>query len=850
MQLDVKRSNSWCVVEDKRVTPAEACAEIYRGEGVSSDFSIFQTDIPSLEQTRFKAYRDGNELLVVIGPGCRIDKLTDGDSLEIFFDPYHDHIGYFQFYFDTCGNMLETSHLPYADVHSTTFPRITLSDSKWEFEPSQNVVGVDETTPWLFARFALDGIFRNGSCCGFNITRFSHIMNESDAWNHFGGCGFQDATAFGHLYCGEIPVTVSIVHADIQGHHLHLSGGASIAEGSFYLEIFDPFGEPAMVTVAVQDGAWQATVELGQLVHGRYRLHPKSADGRSLEPESFYFDYAMPETAPRHDLCMTYDIPDNLRNNTYTPERLAAQIDQLIDCGITKLYWIDYPTFDEYPALWIWASHEEYCRESYAHGDLLTLAAEQCRQKGVEFWGIFKPFDLGFTGTYPASPASRLQAEQLGIVQDIDGRYQIAFPEIVRHQQWTMQTDPAWVREAAYPVTTLRFYSEEPLESLTAEDIVLWVSDDYESFAPYDGPMTVSCGRQDRPHYRWTPSGKQREPGTAEHWYVELSGLQLRSPLLLMEVKKDAALVNRTFMMIEAVDGAGDDVPLTLGSGSRERGLNFDAPWNWNNYTEEIVERRRRRLHGTAIVFAQRARQSTLFDPCYPEARHVWVQQTERILKSEAVGVDIRTLCHHNTCHSWLMYAFAPAVRALFRERYRRDATLTDDDYVRVRKIRGECYTEYLRDVRRSADRHGKKVAAHLEPGIEVPIEMHIRMQMEIEWKKWIAEGLIDEITLKYWTPQNRFIQEEVLPLARKAGIPVYQGERNFNTNCARAVEWAEWAAVNTYRAGLAGFNFYEVESYFILNPQGESWPVGNADSAIRRASQLVQRMREERVGT
>ena len=122
---------------------------------------------------------------------------------------------------------------------------------------------------------------------------------------------------------------------------------------------------------------------------------------------------------------------------------------------------------------------------------------------------------------------------------------------------------------------------------------------------------------------------------------------------------------------------------------------------------------------------------------------------------------------------------------------------------------------------------------------------MNIRMQMEIQWKTWIAEGLIDEITLKYWTPQNRFVLEEIMPLARKAGIPVYQGERNFNTNCARAVEWTEWMARNTHNAGLAGFNFYEVESYFVLNPQGESWPVGNADVAIRHAASVMRSCRE-----
>jgi len=841
MKLDMKKSDSWCVAEEGHRSIKAIREDIYQGKNVSDGFTLLQTDIAPIEQTRFKVYRDGGDVVIAIAPDSRIDHFDHDDDVEIFFDPYHDHVGFYQFCFAPAGNVVEFSHLPYPEAQSSAFPRVSLKSYSWESEASQNVVGVDETSCWLVARFAADGIFRNDNCCGFNIARFSGTMSEPDTWNSLSGCGFPDATGLGHLYWEAAPNVVNVTAGHLKGDRLVLAGEATVDSVTF--ELFDPYGESKPVPVTPKHGAWQVDIPLGTLIHGRYRLYPKSTDGASLEPEFFYFDYVSLDEPQRHDLCMTYDIPDNLRNNVYTPERLETQIDQLMEDGISKLYWIDYPPYEEWLAFWEWASIGKFCKESYQYGDLLNIAAEISKRKGLEFWGIFKPFDLGFSGNWGTNSGgniSKRKAEQIGVIKDINNRYEVALPEIVTNQQWTMGTNPEWVRDIVFPVTRIRFYSEEPITALTAADITLWVSEDNATFTRYTGPCTLKQGTMARPHYRWTPAGKVREQGTKKNWYLDLSGLHLGSLFVSLEIKKDASLLNQTFMLVEATDSHGDEAPVMLGGGSREKGLSFDAPWSWNNYTEQVVNRAKWSLQNLGIIFAVRKKQSTIFDPSYAQARSLWLRQAERTLKSDAVGVDIRTLCHHKTCNSWLMYAFAGTVRDTFRERFGRDIAMTNEDYTQVRIIRGEYYTDFMRDVRRLANQYGKKVAAHLEPGIEVPIEMNIRMQMQVDWKRWIAEGLIDEITLKYWTPQNKFIQEEVLPLARKANIPVYQGERNFVLNGPRAFEIAEWVAKNTYRAGLAGFNFYEVHSYYYLNPAGESWTVGNASQAIRHAADVM----------
>jgi chromosome segregation ATPase len=68
----------------------------------------------------------------------------------------------------------------------------------------------------------------------------------------------------------------------------------------------------------------------------------------------------------------------------------------------------------------------------------------------------------------------------------------------------------------------------------------------------------------------------------------------------------------------------------------------------------------------------------------------------------------------------YMMYAFAEPVREAFRAAWGREVTPSWEDSVRVRKLRGEFYTQMFRDAKRLAAAAGKRFVAHLEAGIEV----------------------------------------------------------------------------------------------------------------------------------
>src|ERR1043166_770738 len=130
MKLEIPPSNRWCVVERRRSFDQRAIrAEILRQENVCADFTLPGTPAPARDQTLFKVYSDGKQLMVAVaafesvGPTTRhsSQQVPNRNTIEIFFAPWNDQLGWFQFYFDTDGKVHTFNHLPYPEAHATSF---------------------------------------------------------------------------------------------------------------------------------------------------------------------------------------------------------------------------------------------------------------------------------------------------------------------------------------------------------------------------------------------------------------------------------------------------------------------------------------------------------------------------------------------------------------------------------------------------------------------------------------------------------------------------------------------------------------------------------------------------------
>jgi hypothetical protein len=784
MRLEIP-SDRWCVVE--RVTSCSARAiqrEMFLPDQLRSErFSLQGTPAPARDQTVFHACTDGKELLIVVAvidsaaPTTRLhqEEMPNRHSIEIFFAPWNDELGWFQFCFQPDGSVQSFNHLPYAAAHSTSMRRMEVKRFEWETE-MRHALG---RVYWLTARFDLKDVFRDGDVCGFNIARYSPPIEETSAWNHVSAVGFQDATTFGKL----------------------------------------SLRKP-----------------------------------RKGEIKSIHIRPATRKQARDFKFSITYDIPDNIGySGHYTPARIHRELSMWKSYGANRVNWIEYGPISGWPSLYspaFWqisgpwkkqflqrvADTKRYC------DDTLRAAAKSAKRLGMEIFAVFKPFDLGFN-------AAEAENDGRSCVMDVENRWKCAHPDIAAHPEFTMRAHPDWLRRAVFPIRRLSLWSEKPIESFDASQLSIWTSSDNRHFTKYRGLMRVRTEMVQRPHQRWTPAGKIVEKSRAKNWRIELSDLEIAAPFVSIQIAdKTFELTHRMFAFAEAIGADGSEAPIELATaGNRENGFTFSKTWpGWANHTEPIVDTFTWRGPELGLRFGDAENITTMFEPMFAGAREIWLKHVKQFFDAGVDGVDIRTIGHHNGNEGYLKFAFAQPVREEFRRRFRRDVEATEADYERVRHLRGEAYTQFMRDAGALAHARGKKLAAHVEWGTDVPANLHTRlqMQMKLDWQRWIRDGIVDEISLRGWGPLNRHVQRNILPLARRHGVGVHIISRCLPGGIdLRAMELCPRFVTEACAAGMAGFSLYESNDLMRLNGDGEPMPVGLVDEAVRAARGALDNM-------
>jgi len=853
MNLTLRPSNRWCVAEPRNRRSLKAIErDILLHHNVNERFTLVGTPAPARDQTLFKAYIDGENLLIAVavfdsaGPTTRIhyEPLPNRHSVEIFFAPWNDELGWFQFCFQPDGSVQTFNHIPYPEAHSTSMPLLKVSQFHWEHD----VMNVANRLYWLFAWFPRKQIFRNGHVCGFNVARTNPPIEEFSTWNHASAVGSQDATCFGKLYLQREPSSLSDIRATLEENRLLFAGEPSKGLRNLRMDLIDPLGEKSAMRTRVNGNRLFASATIGKMIPGRYRLCPVEA-GASIEPGDYSFDLMSREWPQQFRFSVLYDIPDNVQcTNYYSPERLKHELGRWKEWGIQRIYWIDYGPLSDWRSLWDQILGNQTNKNPYDDrnpsvrhvaltkkhcDDLLTPAAHWAKKHGMEFFGIFKPFDMG------ANNGNYVENDGYSCVREIEQRYGSAMPEIVSHPQYLMRRHPDWRRREVFPITRIVLYSEHPIPSFAPSKLRLWTCRDNLHYTRYRKPFRVTQGEVRRPHYRWTPAGNVAEARSVKNWRIEISGLAIQTPFVALEIEgQDFVVSHRAFAFAEAWSD-GQEAPVTLSTGgNRQDGFVLGkGKWGWANYTEAILDEYSWKGGTLGMLLREEEGPSNLLEPSFDDARKIWLDRLRAILETEADGVDVRTLGFHNTTMSHLAHAFADPVREAFRKRYGRAVEPTQEDYTRVRKLRGEAYTQFLREAKALASRHRKKLSAHLEWGVEVPVHLDIRLAMELDWRTWIGERIVDEVTLRGWQSQNSYVHRHILPLARRMNVPVHIISACLpNGIDLRAMEVSGRFVTEACAAGFSGFCLYETDNLLRMNREGYPMPLGLVDEAIRNA--------------
>jgi hypothetical protein len=542
---------------------------------------------------------------------------------------------------------------------------------------------------------------------------------------------------------------------------------------------------------------------------------------------------------------LTYDIPDNVAyTNYYTPQRLERELATAKSWGLNRIYWIEYGPLSTWPSFWNMmvgqnfsaAAVRNVARTRRQCDDTLYWAARSAKKLGLEIIAVYKPFDLGFNTEW-------CKNDGVSTAKEIENRWVCAHPDVAANQQFTMRANPVWTKRASFTIKRVCLYSTEPIARVAAGDVTIWVSADNVRYERYRKSFRVASGAIRRPHLLWTTAGKVEESENTRNWRIELSGLSIDTPFISVEIKgKTFPMRHRRFALAEAWGADGSEAPISLATtGNREKGFRFDKSWlGWANHTEPLIDEFTWSGAELGLVFKETEHASVLLEPTYKEARSVWLKHVQRILDAGVDGVEIRTIGHHNIVPSYLQLTFADPVRAEFRRRHGREVEATPADYERVRKIRGEAYTQFMRDARVLTGRLGKKLCAHVEWGAEVPphLDTRLQLQMALEWQRWIREGIVDEVSLRGWSHWNPYVHKTLLPLARKHGVGVHIITKNLPGGMdLRAVELCERAVMESCAMGFAGYNLYEADNLLRMNNEGFPMAIGNIDKAARNAA-------------
>ncbi len=236
---------------------------------------------------------------------------------------------------------------------------------------------------------------------------------------------------------------------------------------------------------------------------------------------------------------------------------------------------------------------------------------------------------------------------------------------------------------------------------------------------------------------------------------VELTDLEIDEPYVCVKPAESQtwALANTLFAMLEAEDAAGEPVVFTWGIVPRQPPPTGDeVPW-WDGgvafdaahrsliprppLIAKSALRYRIDMAEQKWIAIGRGRNEYLgghVELADPEVRQWLVGLVTDAMDKGMDGVDIRMGSHTETLDQE-NYGFHPAIVEAYRERYGIDITKQSFDRPAWRKLRGEYFDQFLREVGQAVRGRDGKVLIHLQLPDGLPVHRPMRIL------KWPGTG-------------------------------------------------------------------------------------------------------------
>ncbi|HYF00833.1 MAG TPA: hypothetical protein VEJ18_18065 [Planctomycetota bacterium] len=513
---------------------------------------------------------------------------------------------------------------------------------------------------------------------------------------------------------------------------------------------------------------------------------------------------------------LTFDFYDDVLfgEAAWTEERLREAVREYARRGVDAFHWIWYGGAQG--GMWEKGSYFEVGSDFIRRvPDPFRVVCDEAHRIGCRAYAVLKVHDLAGGMPFANYPVGGGPRPAVGLPH-LGGVGNHAHRWLREHPHVRARLHPSLIADAKEPIRAIRLWHEDDrLES--PPSLRVWASDDNATWRPVAVEPRLSVRKRRPPIYAPAPEtafGEERAFSC-----VELAGPDVREPFVCLELAAPHPIANTLAALVEVEGPAA----VTLGvvpvhrkdrPSWRDAGIAFDATYGcdlpgrgWQ--LQRSAGRFRVALQDRGFLGIARGRNeylSGVVELGHPEVRAWLLGLIGEMLDAGADGIDVRPSSHTESL-DWENYGFGPPVIEEFRRRHGVDLTTQPFDRAAWRRLRGDFYTQFLREASAAVRSRGREILAHMIGRMDTPADEPCWMETFWDWTAWIREKLLDGLTLSDLPGPFR---ARVLAESRTAGLPTYMRPSLHSADDATWASRGVAAIDRAIRDGDRGFNIYE----------------------------------------
>lgn len=514
-----------------------------------------------------------------------------------------------------------------------------------------------------------------------------------------------------------------------------------------------------------------------------------------------------------------------------TVRDIDAMMARLAELGVRRVSWGYYadgrggllnPTGTTVDYKGGWKHYDATYREL---GNPLKVAVESGHRHGLEVYAYFKPYENGPAVVFPTGSS---QAKEWGLLDCIGGKLAWMDPFVRDHPHLRIKrrADDIPLPSAHVAVRGIRLTKKDAAPTrLTPDHIQIWTSPDNFRYRRSEMTFTVRETVETAPREARDHQGKIVMPKDAPVRVLTLTGLDLKDNYILVTsdfTDGPPDFANSGLAIMAALDEQGREIPGTFASGGavwnkglvnfREGGLMFDYGWGAASVHLDAPNADGR----TGFIAFARGRNDYLpgaLCETEPEVQKFWLECLGEIMAAGVDGVDFREENHSTHTDHPEDYGFNAVVLAKARTR-------PGNLLANIADVRGEAYTDFLRECKRRLGGAGIKMRYNLQLDFFRADPPRNRLlaypaNVKFDWQRWVDEGLMDEAILRFFSyPYSAIfddaVAQEMINRCRQRGIPI-----TVNRYVKHAADRLPEEVQRVRADGrFSGFIFYETYDY------------------------------------